>query len=849
MYWKVVQLQPPPKKKKNPPAAAAETYSMGLGPSKLALTEWIGDPPDADDVVPEPGVHYRVNENALASNTNYVIYPETETLATFRHCWIMERSKRPRVPSPTNTPMPDREPHEEDRARLFSIFLRPWVLERADASVSVPHITDLDKPLPRAIVIDEPGDECVKRRKLSTKTTADGSRSYKRAWATYVRGRIVSMHARRLIVQFMAACCGKSSRHEGNETQRGREPDDEERSTPNELKLQEIHGIIRDTARKHEAAVDLVSPSSVADGSTAPPSSGGQPSRNVLGGLQLSASLWGIETAEWHGGLADTTGTLPRNDEADTRPTHGNAGRSETQCADIPGKAWVRLTEQSATKWLAKVDRETPRPVGKQREYLEAVIARCQQMAAEDRKSVPKSKRNSEPMRCALLGIPGAGKTECIKWQIQFFKECLGWEHGVHFQCLASQHTMAALFGGTTVHGWGQVPIDLSKAHELIGRKKGAGGPDTLFERAQSIEWLIIDEISTLACLVCGVFNSNLERARKRHPRSHRPNGEQRPFGGINVTVAGDWWQLPPVRAAGFYSNPFGELEGVEQRAMQFFWFRDEDCFSRLFELTEPHRQRDKWFLRVLMQHRYGREDWETYCFQHGLPTLHTGSWLPPPECRKPACRGCTPGHHCSHCKLDALTCKNARCFELVRTVWPNMAQAQKSWRMRASLECEDCKAERRRRCCVAIAGNHNEKKHLDEAFAVAPYIHPFNYPKYHAQQLRSILFAKAKHRRLLWVRAHDWPIADGDEELTKEDLARLRHIWLQYHDKATAGIMGLLPLVYGLPMRLTDTEDASRQAYKNARCTLVGWTLSAAEEARINERRSIMFLTGSEST
>ena len=53
-----------------------------------------------------------------------------------------------------------------------------------------------------------------------------------------------------------------------------------------------------------------------------------------------------------------------------------------------------------------------------------------------------------------------AGKSECINWTIRFFTECLGWEHGVQFQCLASQHTMAALIGGTTVHGWGKVPVN-----------------------------------------------------------------------------------------------------------------------------------------------------------------------------------------------------------------------------------------------------------------------------------------------------------------------------------------------------------------------------------------------------
>ena len=82
MYWTVVPLLPPPRREIQP--SEADDDSMGLAPSKLALTEWIRVPPD--DVTPEPGVHYRVNTNFLVSNGDYVIYPETEALATFRHC-------------------------------------------------------------------------------------------------------------------------------------------------------------------------------------------------------------------------------------------------------------------------------------------------------------------------------------------------------------------------------------------------------------------------------------------------------------------------------------------------------------------------------------------------------------------------------------------------------------------------------------------------------------------------------------------------------------------------------------------------------------------------------------------
>ena len=80
------------------------------------------------------------------------------------------------------------------------------------------------------------------------------------------------------------------------------------------------------------------------------------------------------------------------------------------------------------------------------------------------------------------------------------------------------------------------------------------------------------------------------------------------------------------------------------------------------------------------------------------------------------------------------------------------MQQEQKSWALRQSMECTVCADERKRRCCVRLPGNHNAEKHKEEPFAMAPYIHPFNYPKYHAQQLRSCLFAKAENRRLLWT-------------------------------------------------------------------------------------------------
>ena len=61
-----------------------------------------------------------------------------------------------------------------------------------------------------------------------------------------------------------------------------------------------------------------------------------------------------------------------------------------------------------------------------------------------------------------------------------------------------------------------------------------------------------------------------------------------------------------------------------------------------------------------------------------------------------------------------------------------------------------------------------------------------------------------------------------------------MRQQFLRLHDKKTAGIMGLFPAILNLPVSLTQTEDASIGAVKNARGTLVGWTLPDVETARL---------------
>ena len=150
-------------------------------------------------------------------------------------------------------------------------------------------------------------------------------------------------------------------------------------------------------------------------------------------------------------------------------------------------------------------------------------------------------------------------------------------------------------------------------------------------------------------------------------------------------------------------------------------------------------------------------------------------------------------------------------------------------------MECSHCAEERLRRHRVRWSTASADDAHLQPPFTEAPHVHPFRAPSYCAQQLRTILFAKALKRRVLWVTAHD-SIKAKDVQLTKDKEEIRKERWLEFHDRWTSGIPGLLPLVLDLPVRFTDSLRRDQGVFKHSRGWLRGWELSVAETARLNE-------------
>lgn len=170
-----------------------------------------------------------------------------------------------------------------------------------------------------------------------------------------------------------------------------------------------------------------------------------------------------------------------------------------------------------------------------------------------------------------LTGPAGSGKTHTLLAYIKFLKE-----KGVNVAVTASTGIAATHIGGMTIHSWSGLGVrdNLSPwdIEELESRQY-------LWKRYEGAKVLIIDEISMLHHFQFDLLDK-LCRSFKRNDL---------PFGGMQVVICGDFFQLPPV-------SKRGELES-------FFSYHSNSWKNmdlRICYLSEQHRQNDDIYLKIL---------------------------------------------------------------------------------------------------------------------------------------------------------------------------------------------------------------------------------------------------------
>lgn len=164
-----------------------------------------------------------------------------------------------------------------------------------------------------------------------------------------------------------------------------------------------------------------------------------------------------------------------------------------------------------------------------------------------------------------LTGSAGAGKTYTLNQYIQYLKV-----RKVPVAITASTGIAATHMNGMTIHTWAGIGIkDFLSADDL----KRMQERKYLKENLQNAQVLIIDEISMLHGKQLNLVNQVLKHFKEN----------DHAFGGIQVIVAGDFFQLPPV-------GRNGESNREKFCFMSEAWV---EAKFRICYLTEQHRQDD----------------------------------------------------------------------------------------------------------------------------------------------------------------------------------------------------------------------------------------------------------------
>lgn len=170
-----------------------------------------------------------------------------------------------------------------------------------------------------------------------------------------------------------------------------------------------------------------------------------------------------------------------------------------------------------------------------------------------------------------LTGEPGSGKTHTVNSYIRYLREAK-----IKMAVTASTGIAATHIGGVTIHSWSGIGIKKHLSEFDIDR---IASTEYLARRIAKVAVLIIDEISMLD----GGVLASVDRVCQAVKQSNEP------FGGMQVVLVGDFFQLPPV-------------SGVDEDPAQFAFASQAwaNLQSLVCYLSEQHRQEDQQFLHIL---------------------------------------------------------------------------------------------------------------------------------------------------------------------------------------------------------------------------------------------------------
>lgn len=181
-----------------------------------------------------------------------------------------------------------------------------------------------------------------------------------------------------------------------------------------------------------------------------------------------------------------------------------------------------------------------------------------------------------------ITGPGGSGKSHLIK----LIKEKTeGSKKNIQVCAMTGCAAVLLQCKARTLHSWGGIGLASGSPNDIIKRvvqnkhKKKAW---------KSIDVLVIDEVSMMSKKMFDIVDAIARISRGK---------KDIPFGGIQIVLSGDFYQLPPI----------GETSDPDSLAFCFESDKWNDCIPKTIQLTTIYRQSDSAYKKILNQIRVGK--------------------------------------------------------------------------------------------------------------------------------------------------------------------------------------------------------------------------------------------------
>ena len=395
-----------------------------------------------------PGTDFVMAEDKIAADSSLFPYPPwqsffshaTDAYNKFRQTYILRRRLVPMVPCPERCPLPGRRMSKDVRAKLLSVYFRPWTLVRRVATVSVPYLPDLRKS--RQTLRSDGAD-------VLEAIPEDAARSgIRKSWKEYMQH--VLPHAKPQLQNFMLACLAEGKTHAEEEEESGYRRGT---SLYCKLSLAEVFDALNLQSKKSTSTIDKEKNDTTSKDAT---------STRVFATAAMALKL--ASATARVGPLARGNSSV-QSMQPHCRVLKHRAGKKGEPAEEAKAAAHVDTElhdcQRAYDAWCVKTYHRDATDLTKiipnvlQRQVLEMLHDKC----VEDKKFAddPSDLASPAPLRHLIHGLPGSGKSELTRWIQSYFEEVWQYKKGQHFVFLAPMNSMANNIGGSTVHSWGQI--------------------------------------------------------------------------------------------------------------------------------------------------------------------------------------------------------------------------------------------------------------------------------------------------------------------------------------------------------------------------------------------------------